>query len=115
MLAFELSDRRMTLAAFVVRNDGGFDADEVRRGLQDYVKQKLAPHKYPRSVVFMSELPKNGQALLRAARKMCCGPDVFGSVFKQPEEHQWVQHGRFHGVGADIPLQFDDSIDRYRA
>lgn len=58
VLAFELSDRRMTLAAFVVRNDGGFDADEVRRGLQDYVKQKLAPHKYPRSVVFMSELPK---------------------------------------------------------
>ena len=76
VIAFDLSDRRMTLAAFVVPNDGGFDADEVRRGLQDYVKQKLAPYKYPRSVVFMSELPKTGtgkidrQALLRAARKM---------------------------------------------
>jgi acetyl-CoA synthetase len=71
VLAFELADRRMTLKAFVVMNDKAYDVDVTTRSLQDYVKQKLLPYKYPRSIAFLDALPKTGtgkidrQALLR--------------------------------------------------
>ncbi|MBR0873634.1 benzoate-CoA ligase family protein [Bradyrhizobium tropiciagri] len=58
--AAELPDRRMTLRAVVVMNKGGFDASEATRQLQDYVKAKLLPYKYPREVKFIDELPKTG-------------------------------------------------------
>jgi benzoate-CoA ligase family protein len=74
VLALELPDRRMTLKAYVTMNAAAFDAAETTRQLQEYVKQKLLPHKYPRSVEFVSDLPKTGtgkidrQALLNLAR-----------------------------------------------
>jgi acetyl-CoA synthetase len=72
VFAVELPDRRMTLKAAVVMNSGGFDAMEVTKALQDYVKAKLLPYKYPREIKFLDELPKTGtgkidrQALLKA-------------------------------------------------
>jgi benzoate-CoA ligase len=33
-------------------------SETVSRALQDHVKQKLAPHKYPRWIEFRSDLPK---------------------------------------------------------
>jgi acyl-coenzyme A synthetase/AMP-(fatty) acid ligase len=43
--------------AFVVLVDGSAcDAT----GLQDYVKQRLSPHKYPRDVRFIPALPRTG-------------------------------------------------------
>ena len=72
VLALELPDRRMTLKAVVVMNDCDFDAAETTKTLQDYVKGRLLPYKYPREVQFLSELPKTGtgkidrQALLKA-------------------------------------------------
>jgi len=71
VFAAELPDRRMTLKAMVVMNKAGFDADSMTKKLQDFVKEKLLPHKYPREVRFLDELPKTGtgkidrQALLR--------------------------------------------------
>jgi acetyl-CoA synthetase len=71
VFAAELPDRRMTLKAVVVMNGRGFDQDETTKRLQDYVKAKLLPYKYPREVIFIDELPKTGtgkidrQALLR--------------------------------------------------
>ncbi len=71
VFAAELPDRRMTLKAVVVMNKGGFDADNATKKLQDFVKAKLLPYKYPREVRFIEELPKTGtgkidrQALLR--------------------------------------------------
>jgi benzoate-CoA ligase family protein len=71
VFAAELPDRRMTLKAVVVMNKGGFDADNATKRLQDFVKAKLLPYKYPREVRFIEELPKTGtgkidrQALLR--------------------------------------------------
>jgi acetyl-CoA synthetase len=71
VFATELPDRRMTLKAVVVMNGRGFDRSEITRKLQDYVKGKLLPYKYPREVIFIDELPKTGtgkidrQALLR--------------------------------------------------
>jgi acetyl-CoA synthetase len=60
VFAAELPDRRMTLKAVVVMNRGGFEAGEATRKLQDYVKAKLLPYKYPREVTFIDELPKTG-------------------------------------------------------
>jgi benzoate-CoA ligase family protein len=71
VFAAELPDRRMTLKAVVVMNSRAFDATEATKMLQDFVKAKLLPYKYPREVKFIDELPKTGtgkidrQALLR--------------------------------------------------
>jgi benzoate-CoA ligase family protein len=60
VFALELPDRRMTLRAVVVMNSGGFDSDEATRVLQDFVKARLLPYKYPREISFIDELPKTG-------------------------------------------------------
>jgi acetyl-CoA synthetase len=60
VFAAELPDRRMTLKAVVVMNSSSFDATEATRMLQDYVKAKLLPYKYPREISFIDELPKTG-------------------------------------------------------
>ena len=60
VFAAELPDRRMTLKAVVVMNRGAFDQSAVARRLQDYVKAKLLPYKYPREIKFTDELPKTG-------------------------------------------------------
>jgi len=60
VFAAELPDRRMTLKAVVVMNSRAFDAAETTRRLQDYVKAKLLPYKYPREIAFLDELPKTG-------------------------------------------------------
>ena len=71
VFAAELPDRRMTLKAVVVMNKGEFDANDATKKLQDYVKAKLLPYKYPRDIRFIEELPKTGtgkidrQALLK--------------------------------------------------
>jgi benzoate-CoA ligase family protein len=56
----ELPDRRMTLKAVVVMHDRAFDARDATKMLQDYVKTKLLPYKYPREMRFVDELPKTG-------------------------------------------------------
>ena len=71
VFAAELPDRRMMLKAVVVMNDRAFDAGDATKMLQDYVKAKLLPYKYPREIKFIDELPKTGtgkidrQALLK--------------------------------------------------
>jgi len=71
VFAAELPDRRMTLKAVVVMNSGAFNESDTARRLQDYVKAKLLPYKYPREIRFIGELPKTGtgkidrQSLLR--------------------------------------------------
>jgi acetyl-CoA synthetase len=71
VFAAELPDRRMTLKAVVVMNDDAFDQGDATKMLQDFVKAKLLPYKYPREIAFIDGLPKTGtgkidrQALLR--------------------------------------------------
>ncbi|WP_454616224.1 benzoate-CoA ligase family protein [Bradyrhizobium cenepequi] len=60
VFAAELPDRRMTLKAVVVMNSRAFEAKETAKRLQDYVKAKLLPYKYPREIKFIDELPKTG-------------------------------------------------------
>ncbi|WP_315834767.1 benzoate-CoA ligase family protein [Bradyrhizobium prioriisuperbiae] len=72
VLALELPDRRMTLKAVVAMNDRACDPAATTRLLQDFVKEKLLPYKYPRQIAFVDELPKTGtgkidrQALVKA-------------------------------------------------
>ena len=71
VFAAELPDRRMTLKAVVVMNKAAADEDETTKRLQDFVKAKLLPYKYPREIRFVGELPKTGtgkidrQAIIR--------------------------------------------------
>jgi acetyl-CoA synthetase len=60
VFATELPDRRMTLKAVVVMNKAAADASETTKRLQDFVKAKLLPYKYPREIKFTDELPKTG-------------------------------------------------------
>jgi acetyl-CoA synthetase len=60
VLPVELPDKRMTLKAFVVATEAVQDRKTATRALQDHVKRKLAPYKYPRLVAFLPELPKTG-------------------------------------------------------
>jgi acetyl-CoA synthetase len=60
VLAMEGADQLTTLKAFVVLNDGSSGCEETTRALQDYVKSRLLPYKYPRIVAYLHELPKTG-------------------------------------------------------
>ena len=47
----------------------GFAADEaMARALQDFVKQTIAPYKYPRAIQFVTELPRTGTGKLQRFR-----------------------------------------------
>ena len=60
VLAHELPDRRMALRAVVCLREVAGESDATRARLQQYVKDRLLPHKYPRIVDFVADLPKTG-------------------------------------------------------
>ena len=51
--------------AFIVLKDGALAGDSMRQQLQDFVKERLAPYKYPRYIEFMTELPKTATGKLQ--------------------------------------------------
>ncbi|MEO5699474.1 MAG: benzoate-CoA ligase family protein [Casimicrobiaceae bacterium] len=51
-------DRLVKPSAFVVLKAGGTPTDALARELQQHVKTRLAPFKYPRWIEFIDELPK---------------------------------------------------------
>jgi len=60
VMAHQLADRRMTLRAVICLRDG-LAPDKARtQALQDYVKARLQPFKYPRIVEYVAALPKTG-------------------------------------------------------
>ncbi len=73
VLAVEDANRLMSLAAWVVLSDDRAGDAKTTAELQAFVKSRLLPFKYPRSVVYLSELPKTGtgkidRQALKAAR-----------------------------------------------
>jgi acyl-coenzyme A synthetase/AMP-(fatty) acid ligase len=50
--------RGMVVKAFVVLRPGFTATSTLAAGIQDYVKQTIAPYKYPRQVEFLTALPK---------------------------------------------------------
>jgi benzoate-CoA ligase family protein len=77
VLGLELPDRRMTLKAFVSLA-ADIPLNEVTTvELQAFVKKKLVPYKYPRSIEYLAELPKTGTGKIdRQALKNRPLPDI---------------------------------------
>jgi len=50
--------RGQVVKASIVLVDGTKESEELKKQIQDYVKSKTAPYKYPRIVEFRKELPK---------------------------------------------------------
>ena len=57
-MALPLPDGRMTIKAWVSAKTTGDDA--LRKDLISHAKAALLPHKYPREIVFLPDLPKTG-------------------------------------------------------
>ncbi|MBO8170872.1 MAG: AMP-binding protein [Bacillaceae bacterium] len=51
--------------AFVVLGRGHEPSDELVKDLQEFVKEKTAPYKYPREIEFVTELPKTVSGKIR--------------------------------------------------
>jgi acyl-coenzyme A synthetase/AMP-(fatty) acid ligase len=51
--------------AFVVLKSGFAPGDAMQQELQEFVKTRLAPYKYPRYIEFVSELPKTATGKLQ--------------------------------------------------
>ena len=51
--------------AYVVLKDASEASDELAHTLQQYVKQKTVPYKYPRAIVFVEELPKTATGKIK--------------------------------------------------
>ena len=50
--------RGQVVKASIVLTKGTEGTDALKKEIQNYVKEKTAPYKYPRIVVFKDELPK---------------------------------------------------------
>ncbi|NYG34894.1 AMP-binding protein [Sphaerotilus montanus] len=64
------AERGQIVKAFVVlRAGGGYSPDAALvKTLQDFVKQAIAPYKYPRAIQFVTELPRTGTGKLQRFR-----------------------------------------------
>lgn len=51
--------------AFVILQEGISATDDTVKTLQDYVKQDVAPYKYPRAIEFVEDLPKTNSGKIR--------------------------------------------------
>ncbi len=72
VIAFEEETGLHTAKAFVVLRDGYAGGVELVEELQDFVKQRITPYKYPRRIEFLTELPKTaaGKVLRYKLREM---------------------------------------------
>ena len=62
------AERGQIVKAFVVLQAGVAPTPELVRALQDFVKQTVAPYKYPRAIEFRTELPRTGTGKLQRFR-----------------------------------------------
>jgi 2-aminobenzoate-CoA ligase len=60
--------RGQIVQAYVVLRDGAADGEAKVFELQDYVKQRIAPYKYPRAVQFLAALPRTNTGKLQRFR-----------------------------------------------
>jgi 2-aminobenzoate-CoA ligase len=60
--------RGQIVKAFVVLADGVHGSEAKAGELQDYVKQQIAPYKYPRAVQFLAALPRTNTGKLQRFR-----------------------------------------------
>jgi len=58
-------ERGQKVKAFVVLADFAEPSEELTGKLQDFVKEQIAPYKYPREIDFVNALPKTATGKLR--------------------------------------------------
>jgi len=63
-VAYEEETELHTPQAFVVLKQGFSGSSDLIRELQDFVKQRITPYKYPRRIEFIPELPKSAAGKL---------------------------------------------------
>ena len=61
-------ERGMLVVAYIVLQSDVAESAELIKELQDHVKQKIAPFKYPRRIVFVKSLPKTTTGKLQRFR-----------------------------------------------
>jgi 2-aminobenzoate-CoA ligase len=61
-------ERGEIVKAFVVLSGDISPSDLLRRELQDFVKSRIAPYKYPRAIEFVPELPHSSTGKLQRSR-----------------------------------------------
>jgi 2-aminobenzoate-CoA ligase len=61
-------ERGSVVKAFVVLREGWAPGDDTARTLQEFVKQQIAPYKYPRRVEFVESLPRTATGKLQRFR-----------------------------------------------
>jgi 2-aminobenzoate-CoA ligase len=61
-------ERGQIVMAYVVLKAGTQESPELAKELQDFVKQTVAPYKYPRKIEFRSSLPRTGTGKLQRFR-----------------------------------------------
>ena len=64
VIAYEEETRLHTPKAFVVLKEGYSGDSELVRELQDFIKRRLTPYKYPRRIEFLPDLPKSAAGKL---------------------------------------------------
>ena len=64
VLAVEDANRLMSVHAWVALRPGHTPGPETTRELQTFVKQRLLPYKYPRTIEYLDTLPKTGTGKL---------------------------------------------------
>jgi 2-aminobenzoate-CoA ligase len=61
-------ERGQVVSAFVVLRGGREPTAQMTRELQDWVKQEIAPYKYPRRIEFLQDLPRTQTGKLQRFR-----------------------------------------------
>jgi 2-aminobenzoate-CoA ligase len=62
------AERGQIVKAFVVLRPGHAADEAMARSLQDFVKQAIAPYKYPRAIAFVTQLPRTPTGKLQRFR-----------------------------------------------
>jgi benzoate-CoA ligase family protein len=75
VVAYREDTELHTPKAFVVLRDGIAPTSELARELQEFVKHRITPYKYPRHIEFMDKLPKTaaGKLLRYKLRELTSG------------------------------------------
>jgi benzoate-CoA ligase len=64
VVAYQEDTELLTPKAFIVLRTGAAPTPDLVRELQEFVKQRITPYKYPRRIEFLEELPKSAAGKL---------------------------------------------------
>jgi 2-aminobenzoate-CoA ligase len=82
-------DRGHIVKAFVVAAMETAAGDALAKELQDFVKQQIAPYKYPRAIEFVATLPKNANGKLQRYRLRGAAAQTSSDAIEFIEPENW--------------------------